>query len=167
MLVVLPCRLWLMPAACLSQKWIGTACFVRGSKPRPPQCRSSLAALCIQLPHSDARFEILTDIGYGFQLLIRRLHVLVVIALALLSLGICDRLREEAGAVEVDVRVEVIRTEGVDLCGERLRDVRIPQMFPHHRAILGFGQGVVVGVPWTRFGELDAQRLQQQWPPCN
>ena len=64
--------------------------------------------------------------------------------------------------MEVDIRVEVIRTERVDLFGKLLRDVRIPQMFPHHRTILGFCQRVIVSVSWTRFGELDAQLLQQR-----
>jgi hypothetical protein len=85
-----------------------------------------------------------------------------MIALALLSLGIGDRFREEAGTVEVDVRVEVMRTERVDLFGKRLRDVRVPQVFPHHRAILGFRQCVVVGMPRAGLGELDAQLLQQR-----
>ena len=61
-----------------------------------------------------------------YQLLIWCLHALIAITLALLSLGIRDRFREEAGAMEVDIRVEVFRTERVDLFGELLRDVRIP-----------------------------------------
>ena len=48
---------------------------------------------------------------------IKHLHILIAIASALLSLGIRDRLREEARAVEVDVRVEVIRTEIIDQTG--------------------------------------------------
>ena len=64
-----------------------------------------------------------------------------------------------SAAVEVDVRVEVMRTARVDLFGGLLRDVRIPQVFPHHRAILGFRPRVVVGMPRAGRGELDAQLL--------
>ena len=115
--------------------------------------------LCIPLLHSDAEFEILTDIGYGLPLLLRRLHAPVVSARALLSLGICARLREEAGTVDGDVRVEVIRTECVDLFSERLRDVRIPLVFPHHHAVLGLRQGMIVGMPRAGLRALDAQLL--------
>ena len=61
----------------------------------------------------------------------------------------------------VDVRVEEVCTEGVDQAGAVLRNVRITKMFAHHRAILGFCQRVVVGVPWSRFGELHTKLLQQ------
>ena len=63
----------------------------------------------------------------------------VAIALALLSRGI----REEAGAVEVDVRVQEIRIERVDLFGELLRDLGIAQMLACHGAVLGLCQGAV------------------------
>ena len=110
----------------------------------------------------DAELAILTAIGEGLPRFLRRLHVPVVSARALLSRGIGDRLREEAGTVEGDVWVEVLRTERVALFGERLRDVRRSQVFPHHRTILGFRQRVVVGMPRAGRGDLEAQRLQQQ-----
>ena len=54
--------------------------------------------------------------------------------------------------MKVDVRVEAMRTARVDLFGELSRDVRIPQVFPHHRAILGFRPRVVVGMPGAALG---------------
>jgi len=40
--------------------------------------------------------------------------------------------------------------------------MRIPQVFPHHRAIFGFGHRVVIGVSRAGLGELEAQLLQQR-----
>ena len=65
----------------------------------------------------------------------RRHHVLVAVFLALFSLGIRDRFREETRPVEIDVRVEVVRAEGVDQAGAVLRDMRVAQMLAHHRAV--------------------------------
>ena len=65
------------------------------------------------------------------------------------------------GRMEVDIGVQEVRPERVDLFSEQLRDVRIPQLFPHHRAVLGFRQGMIVGLPGAGLGDLDAQLLQQ------
>ena len=100
-------------------------------------------------------------IGYGFQLLIRRLHVLVAKARARLSYGIRYGLREDARGMEDHRGVQEVRPERVDLFGKQLRDVRVPQLFPHHRAVLGFYQGMIVGLPAAELGDLDAQLLQQ------
>jgi hypothetical protein len=158
---VLPClfRSCLFPACRRDGLEQPAACVVQGQ-----DCLrvAHPSGLCIQLLHSDAQFELLTDIGEGFQLLIRRLHVPVVIALTLRSFGIRDRLREKTRAVEVAVRVEVIRTECIDLFSTLLRDMRVAQVLAHHRAVLGFCQGVIVGMPRAGFGALDAQLLQ----PC-
>jgi hypothetical protein len=97
--------------------------------------------------HGDAHVEILTGIGYGFQLLIRRLHVLVAKARARLSYGIRCGLREDARGMEGHRGVQEVRLERVDLFGKQLRDVRVPQLFPHHRAVLGSCQGMIVGLP--------------------
>jgi hypothetical protein len=74
---------------------------------------------CLRIPllKGDARFEILAGIGQELQLLIgcfhsgarpKALRLLVAITLAFLPLGIRDRLRAEARAMEVDVRVEEV-----------------------------------------------------------
>ena len=99
--------------------------------------------------------------GYGFQLLIRRLHVLVAIPRAFLSCGIRDGLREEARAGELALGVQDVRTERVDLFGELLRAMSRAQMLAHHGAVLGFRPGVIVGMPRAGLGELEAPRLQQ------
>ena len=49
--------------------------------------------------------------------------------------------------MEVDVRVEVVRTECVDPFCELLRDMRVAQVLAHHGAVLGFCQGIIVGLP--------------------
>ena len=111
--------------------------------------------------HGDAHVEILTGIGYGFQLLIRCLHVLIAKTRARLSYGIRYGLREDARGMEDHRGVQEVRPERVDLFGKQLRDVRVPQLFPHHRAVLGFCQGMIVGLPAAELGDLDAQLLQQ------
>ena len=78
----------------------------------------------------------------------------------------------------VDVRVEIIGTEGVDPAGTALRDMRVAQMLAvttphpacwvvdclflvHHGGILGLRQGVVVEMARAGLGELDKKLVQQ------
>lgn len=49
--------------------------------------------------------------------------------------------------MEVDVRVQEVRTERVDLFGELLRDMGRAKMLAYHGAVLGLCQGGIVGVP--------------------
>jgi hypothetical protein len=51
-----------------------------------------------------------------------------------------------AGAVEVDVGIEVFCAEGVDLGGEALRNVGVAEDLADDRAVFGFGQSIVVAV---------------------
>lgn len=62
--------------------------------------------------------------------------------------------------MEIEIGVEELGAEGVDLGGEALGDVGIAQALAHHRAILGLGQTVVVGMPGPGFGELHAQLVE-------
>ena len=61
-------------------------------------------------------------------------------------LGIRDRFRKEARAVEVDVRVEVIRAEIIDQADAVWRDMGRTQMFAHDSAGLGLRQCGIVGI---------------------
>ncbi len=79
---------------------------------------------CIQVFNSYAGLEALTGGGQGLPFLIGGVHVLVVIALVLLSFGICDRLREEARAMKVGVWVEGVGAEGIDQAGVDMRGAR-------------------------------------------
>ena len=79
------------------------------------------------------------------------------IAFAGFALGIGDGFGEEARAMEIHVRVEMLLAEGVDPGGKALGDVRVTQVFTHDGAILGFRQRIVVAMARARLGELDAQ----------
>ncbi len=62
-----------------------------------------------------------------------------------------------ARPMEIQVVVEVVLIEDIDRLGMRRRNVQIPHVLPYHRAILGFGQPVVIGPPRPRFGLFDQQ----------
>jgi len=68
----------------------------------------------------------------------------VWIAFDFFSAMIGNGFREEARAVIVDVWIEVIGRKTVDERSMSLGNVRVSQMFEHDRAILRFGEGIVV-----------------------
>ena len=55
--------------------------------------------------------------------------------------------------MEIQVRIERLRIEAVDEAGMFLRDVTVAHELAYDRAVLAFGQGVVVGLTRVRFGE--------------
>ena len=82
------------------------------------------------------------------------------IALFDLALGVDLVDREEARAVEVEVRVEEVLAERIHGAGEALADVGVAEVFADDCAILAFDQGIVVGMARPRAGEFDAQLVQ-------
>lgn len=64
--------------------------------------------------------------------------------------------------MEIEVRREDVLRELVDLTSEIARDVGIAEVFADHRAVLGFDQGVIVGMPGTRLGERFNVELGEQ-----
>ena len=50
------------------------------------------------------------------------------IALSRLALLVRDVLGEQTGTMEIDVRIQVVGTPGIDLGGKALRDMRVAQM---------------------------------------
>ena len=73
-----------------------------------------------------------------------------------------DGLGEQAGAMEVHVRVQMLAAEGVDERCEALRDMAVAEVFSHNRAVFGLDQCVVVAVPRARFGKFLDQQLVEQ-----
>ena len=99
----------------------------------------------IQHLEGDAGFEVLSGVGQGFQLLIGSHYLVVAVTLSNPALVIDFLGGEEAGAMEVEIEGEHLLGEAVDLLGETTGDMGIVEMLTHHRAVLGFYQGVVIG----------------------
>ena len=59
----------------------------------------------------------------GGQFLERRHHQALRVAFADSALRVGDLLGEQAGPMEIEVRVEILGAEGIDRRGEALRDV--------------------------------------------
>ena len=62
--------------------------------------------------------------------------------------------------MEVEIGIEHLRIEAVDGSGVFLRDVAVAHGLAHDRAVLAFGERVVVGMTRARFGEFDAEFLK-------
>ena len=101
--------------------------------------------LCIEFVKGDTRLEILCGRWQRCELLVRGHHVFVAITFFLFALFIDDRLWEEARAVEIQIRDQMLLIKGVDEHGIVLRDVGIAEVFAHRGGVLALDQGVVVG----------------------
>ena len=56
----------------------------------------------------------------------------------------------------------MLPAEGVDLPGKHLGDMGISQVFADYGGVLRFRQGVVVGVPGARRGQIDPEFLRRR-----
>ena len=65
--------------------------------------------------------------------------------------------------MEIDIRIQMLATERVDQRRKALRDVAVAQVLAHDGAILGFGLGVIVTVPRTRFRLFFNEQLVEQF----
>ncbi len=72
-----------------------------------------------------------------------------------LHFGLC------AGAMIVQIRIQVLPIEFVDPVGMGRIDVSVADVFADHRAVLGLYQAVVATLPGAAFGLLDAQFIEQ------
>lgn|GEM_PF-4139377 len=80
----------------------------------------------------------LFDVGQGFELLVRRHHLRVGVAFLLFAFVVYHHLGEEAGAVVVDVEVEVFPVEGIEQGRPLLGDVGVAEVLADDGAVLGF-----------------------------
>ena len=57
----------------------------------------------------------------------------------------------------VDVGIQIVLMKLVDQRCPALTDMAIAKVFSYDGAILGFDQGIVIGLSGARFGQLDVQ----------
>jgi len=66
----------------------------------------------VEVFEGDPGFKVLLGLVQRFEFFVRSHHQFVGIALALAALGISVDFGEQAGAVEVDLRVEIVAAKG-------------------------------------------------------
>ena len=66
-----------------------------------------------------------------------------------------------AGAMVVQIGIEILPVEAVDPVGVARIDVAVADVFTNHRAVLGLYQAVVAALPGAAFGLLDQQLVEQ------
>ena len=98
----------------------------------------------IELVEGDERFEKGLRFGQRFQFVVRRHHLVVRITFDLFSAMVGNGFGEEAGAVIVDVLIQVIGQETVDEGSMSLGNMSVSQMLADDRPILTLGEGIVV-----------------------
>ena len=98
----------------------------------------------IELVEGDERFEKCLRVGQRFQFVVGSHHFFIRIAFDLFSTMIGNGVGEEAGAVIVDVWIQVIGQEPVDERSMFLWNMSVSQMLADDRPILTLGEGVVV-----------------------
>ncbi len=84
----------------------------------------------------DAGLEKLLGFWERFEFFIWGHHSFIPITFPLPSLGISEDLREETGAVVVDVRNQMLLVEAIDLRCKLLRDVAITKNFTYDSCVL-------------------------------
>ena len=85
--------------------------------------------------------------GQGVQLLIGCHHVAVKVYLLLFAFAIGGYGWKVAGAVEVDVSIDVLAVQPCKIGDVLLQDVRVPVDFTDNRAVFTLYQAIVVTVP--------------------
>ena len=93
---------------------------------------------------ADARFQIVFGIGQRFKFVVGRHHIFIAVEFSLFSVVIGTGFREEAGAVVVDIGVQVLLIEVVDERRPALRDMGVTEQFSDHGAVFAFCQGIIV-----------------------
>lgn len=114
-----------------------------------------------QVLEGDAGLEAAGARRQAVQLLQRGAHEVLGIGGADLAFGIHRLLREQAGAVHVQVGHEVLLTECIDGPGVFLRNVGVAESAPDDHAVLGLDQGIVVAVAGPGLGELGVELIEQ------
>ena len=98
----------------------------------------------IELVEGDERFEKCLRVGQRFQFVVGSHHFFIRIAFDLFSAMVGNGFREEAGAVIVDVWIQVIDQETVDEGSMSLGNMSVSQMLADDRSILTLGEVLLV-----------------------
>ena len=88
----------------------------------------------------------IVEIGDRFESLPRRFDLVVGIGFTDLAFGVDLVDCEVAGAVEIQIRIERLGIEAIDSGGVFLRDVAVAHDLADNRAVLAFGERVIVGL---------------------
>jgi len=100
-----------------------------------------------------------------FELVVGRHHRFIAIDLVYFALLIRPALRKEARPVEVQIGIEMRLIEGIDERGPALGNGGMAKDFSHHRPILTFHQGIIIGLVGTGFGEFDQELALESGHP--
>ena len=109
----------------------------------------------------DAGFQVGLGLRERLELLRGRHHGGIAVDLAFFTLLIRPNLRKEAGAMKVQIGIEVLLIEDIDERRPALGNVRMAKEFADHRPILTFDEGMIVGLASTGFGEVDEELAQE------
>ena len=90
----------------------------------------------VQLVEGDQRFEKGLRAGQRFQFVVRGHHLFVRVRFDFFSAMVGNGFGEEAWAVKVDVRIEMIGQEAVDQWCVSLGDMSVSEMFADDRSVL-------------------------------
>ena len=115
----------------------------------------------VEVGKAQAGLERCGSVRESLESFVGRVHVFVAVATALAALGVDEGFGEEAGSMVVEVGRELIEQKRADDSGVTAGDMAVAQVLAHDRTVLAFDQGIVVGAPGARLGELDAQLFEQ------
>jgi hypothetical protein len=116
---------------------------------------------CIQLFQSYSPLQVLAGFGQRQELFEGCHHGLMGVGFSLLAFGIDFGNGKETRPMVVDIGIQVFLMKLVNQRCPVLTDMAIAEVFSDDGAILGFDQGIVIGLSGARFGQLDVQLFQK------
>ena len=116
----------------------------------------------VEFLEGNAGFEEVLGMGQRPELVVGGGDLVLGVFPASAPVGSRDLDGEEAGAMMVEEGGERVAKEGVDPRGEVFGDVGASEPPADDVAVLGLDEGVVVGAPGSRFGELADVELVEQ-----
>ncbi len=122
----------------------------------------------IQYFKGDRRFQVVLGSWERFELVVGRHHPFIPVDLADLAIGLRPNLWKETGPMKVEIRIQVFLIKGIDKRRPALGNVGMAKQLSHHGPVFTFGQGIIVGLAGTGFGEFDQELAEKaSHPPIN
>ena len=100
----------------------------------------------IQYFKRDRGFQVCRGPGERFELVVGGHHRCIPVDLAFFAFLIHPNLWEKARPMKVERGIEMLLIEGIDTRSPALGNMGMAKQLPHHRPILTFDQGVIVGL---------------------